>query len=111
MSDVPLDARLDALSNARRRAVCRHFAGSETEVAGLDELVDVVADAQRRRSSDGPDGDRHAVETQLYHVDIPKLSEVDVVEFDPRSGTVRYLGDPFVEEVLAVIYDGEVAPT
>lgn len=35
---------------------------------------------------------------RLYHVDLPHLDDAGIIEFDRRSGTVRYRGDPHLEK-------------
>lgn len=88
-----IDEAFRTLASERRRAVLYFFHGSSADVASVDDLVDHVA-----ARSDDP---RERVAIGLHHVTLPKLGETGVVEYDPRSGTVRYRGDSMVETLLA----------
>lgn len=92
----------------------------------IDEILSLLADRHRRRglcvlrngggramtldtlaseiaSADDVTADRATVETSLYHVHLPKLADAGVVEFDARSGDVRYRSVPLVEDVLTLL--------
>jgi len=92
-----LDTVFDLLSDRRRRYALYHLVG---EGPGT---VDYTALAERIASWEVADGDpsESRVETvaaDLYHSHLPKLDAENVVEFDPRSGDVRFRGQPTVEE-------------
>ena len=88
----PIDEAFRSLASERRRAVLSFFHRSPEEVASVDDLVDHVA----ARS----DEEREHVAIGLHHVTLPKLGESGLVEYDSRSRTVRYRGDPMVETLL-----------
>lgn len=83
-----LDPLLDVISNHRRR--CAMYYLEANEIADVDQLAryitEVAGDSQIESS------DRRINETtqKLIHVDLPKLRKAGVIEYDPRSGTVRY---------------------
>ena len=60
------------------------------------EVVTTTPSAVRQPTED-------RVETQLHHVDIPKLVDAGVVEYDPQKGKVRYRSDEMVETVLRAV--------
>lgn len=60
----------------------------------IDDLVDLMVD----RGNDWTG--RQMLKTQLHHIHLPKLSETGLIEFDPRSDMLRYLGDQNVETLL-----------
>lgn len=100
-----LDAVFDGLSDGRRRLVCRVLAdgGGPTP---FDELVDAVV--ARERPTDGsPSAARETVAVDLRHVQLPKLDDVGIAEYDADGGTVAYRADETVKELLR--YDARFA--
>lgn len=63
---------------------------SEGEAKTIDELA-----ASTARPSE-----RQDVATRLHHVHIPLLAEANLVEFEPASGRIEYIGDEVVETLL-----------
>lgn len=82
-----IDAWFDALSDPRRRSVCRYAIRTETDVVTHEELVDLVLERGPETHSD--DRERRTVELDLRHTHLPKLDAIGVVEYDPRGETVR----------------------
>ena len=93
--ETPLDTAFTALANRRRRVLVSHLAGTSGATT-LDSLVDVVA----RAEADGTPtpGHRDRVATALYHIHLPLLADLGLVDFDPRSEAVRYHPHPTVEK-------------
>lgn len=96
-SVLDLDEVLDILSREIRRDVISFCRGRKGQGATFDDLVDHVA-TQRRRRSDTFDTLR--IEAKLHHVHLPRLSESGVIDYDSRSGDVRYWGDERLETCL-----------
>jgi len=94
------DAAFQAVLTERRRRIVRFLHGRESETASLDALAAHLAGGDDSPADDG--GDRGRVLIELHHADVPKLAAADVVDYDPASRTVRYLGDPEVERLLEV---------
>ncbi|TYL35996.1 hypothetical protein CV102_24915 [Natronococcus pandeyae] len=85
----PIDELLSALSHRRRRDVL--YALSENEVTDVDSLATTIA----AREADLPpeqidDDEREPVLIDLYHNHLPKLADHNLVEYDSRSGAVRW---------------------
>lgn len=70
------------LEHPVRRAVLRALLERRDESTTLDALVDAVVERT------GLDADRLRVE--LHHVHLPALGRFDALEFDYRSGAVRF---------------------
>lgn len=94
-----IDRLLELLESKERRKVVEYFRsnGSDTETvdvlgACLARLM-VEADGSQEPSSE-------VTRTQLHHVHLPKMEEYGVVEYDSRSGHVRYHSDEQVEEIV-----------
>lgn len=95
--DSPIDAALRALADEHRRLTIQFLMEAPEETASFDELRDHVT-----AHSSGDSGPRE-VAIRLHHVHLPLLADADIVDYDPRSETVRYRTDSLVESVLSSI--------
>ena len=95
--DNPIDAALRALADERRRLSIRYLVETPEGTASFDEIQDYVT------AYGADDTDPREVAIELHHVHLPLLTEADIVEYDPRSKTVRYRTDPLLEDVLSSI--------
>lgn len=85
---------MSAFASAFRLTVLAYFERTADSTATLDELAEYVATRQGRT-----DGSTLAqVRLRLYHVDLPTLADAGVVEFDPNTGSVEYLGHSSLPE-------------
>lgn len=91
------DAVLEVLADRSCRLVLRYLGDNSGEVASCGELAEYVA-ANTRKSP-------REARIQLHHVVLPKLDEVDLLEHDPRSRTVRHRSSDLTVTVLASIED------
>lgn len=96
-----LDAVFDLLSDRRRRFMLYCLVDASDGFAELEALVDRVA-VMEADVDDEPltDALRKRVAIDLRHRHLPKVAEVDIVDYDDRSGMVRYWGQPTLEEYL-----------
>jgi len=99
---APLDRAFEALADTRKRYVAYHL----LDVGGAD--VQELAEHVAARECDGtvtaaPEDHAEAVRLDLYHNHLPKLDALDVVEYDRRSGAVRYRELPQAFEELATL--------
>lgn len=93
------EALLDVLTARRRRYALYYL--RDHEVADLTSLATHLAAIER----DVPvsalgDDDIARVETELVHADLPALADAQLLEFDRRSGTLRYSAPPPLLEAL-----------
>ena len=79
-----LDATLELLSNQRRRYVL-YYLREQGETVALEELAEQVASWE---SDTGDIVDDERVLADLYHSQLPRLEEADIVTFDPEEGYV-----------------------
>lgn len=94
-----LDRGLKMLSSQERREILDHFITNETDAAELEVLSRKLA----RLAVENGNGESPSTETfkaKLHHVHLPKLAECDLVEYDSRSGVVRYHSDEHVEAIV-----------
>jgi len=95
---------LASLSSESRRLIVAYFMDGDTAIASVADLAEHVHAELDDANSDSLE----QVTIQLHHVDLPKLAATSVLDYDPRTRTVRYHGEPTLEdmqEYLAV--DGD----
>jgi hypothetical protein len=83
-----LDSHLALLTDERRRCVLRCLREASAPVA-LADLTSMVAEMESEHSSPNPPDHLDAVHHSLYHVHVPKLADMDVVEHDRDRNTVE----------------------
>lgn len=93
MADGRLDRIFDALATERRRLVVQYFRNASDDVATVTDLAYYASDRLA-------DGDFGRVSAALYHGDVPKLRDSGLVEYDPRTETVEFVGPEFVFALL-----------
>jgi len=81
---------LRSLSHQHRRHTLRFLAEQPTHTTTVDELVDHLA---------GP-SERGSLSVEMVHLHLPKLETAELIEWDRRSGTIRYRPDGLCERLL-----------
>ncbi|MHC3439509.1 DUF7344 domain-containing protein [Natrialbaceae archaeon A-gly3] len=92
-----LDRIFDLLSDRRRRYTLYCLYDSENGVATIEDIVEYVLSLEA--SGNSPER-RDQLLTSLEHMHLPRLEDAGIVEYDTRSDTVRYWGQPSLEEWL-----------
>lgn len=87
------DELLELLCHRHRRQILRFLGKRPTNTATVDELVDHVV---------APSGET-SLSTEMYHVHLPKLDDAGLVDWDSRSGTIRYYPDSLCREMLRTL--------
>ncbi|MCU4742926.1 hypothetical protein OB955_18660 [Halobacteria archaeon AArc-m2/3/4] len=90
----PLDDFFEAMADRHRRHVLYYFREHDEDVASTADLVSFLLE----HDSDRPE--RETVATRLHHVTLPKLADCGLLEYDPRSETVRYRDDHRFEDCI-----------
>lgn len=91
---LSIDCVLDLLRDPVRRQTVAYCVNASDRILTVDELADHLAD-EREPSRDRLT--RESIAAELHHHHLPKLADEDVIEFDHRSGHVRYWGDDRLE--------------
>lgn len=108
-SDVQtgFDEILSLLSHHRRRDVLYYL--REHELASVDTLATEIAATERDCApADVTPTDREPILIDLQHHHLPKLADNRVLEFDRRSGAVRWTSPPEpVCSLLEYLYEAE----
>jgi DNA-binding transcriptional ArsR family regulator len=93
------DAYLRLLADQHRRLILRYLRSEADGTTTFADLVARLGGGDRAPGSDRPrDPERIAI--QLEHTHLPTLADHGVVEYDRRSGAVRYQSDEQVEALL-----------
>ena len=92
-----LDQVFDVLANRRRRYVLYYLREVDDGVATVQDVAEYVLGTEDEL--DVSDTLR-SIDTALHHVHLPKLEAAGIVEYDSRSETIRYWGQPSLDEWL-----------
>lgn len=86
------DAALDVLAAWQRRTLCQYLLQRSDELFTLDELLTHLLTEARNAPDDvGPETVRRdEVAHRLHHVHLPKLADIDVVQYDEKAKLVRH---------------------
>jgi DNA-binding transcriptional ArsR family regulator len=86
-----METVFEVLADETRREICRFLVAEAPAVVTADEIAASLADdeAAKRR-----------VALNCHHRHLPKLDEAGLIEYDARSNTVRYWGQPTLEKWL-----------
>lgn len=99
------DTVFEVLADRHRRATLGYLRKSSDDVVSFGTLVTYIAESDVE--SDGHDRGQLAV--RLHHVTVPRLADAGLVEYDTRSGSIRYRGHPVVETCLDCTVDSDVS--
>jgi hypothetical protein len=99
VSRPSFDDIFELLSNKRRRYAIHYLSTTEDGVATLSDLVEQVVTWETETSpNDVPDDYQRRVEASLHHTHLPKLADANIIDYDARSESLRYWGQPVLEE-------------
>jgi hypothetical protein len=95
------DTLFDLLAERRRRYALYALLGTDDGLAEVASLADEVAMWEARKGDEKlTESLRDEVAEDLRETHLPKLADVDIVEYDDRSDVVRYWRQPTLEEYL-----------
>jgi hypothetical protein len=97
-SDV--DRHLSVLCDRRRRDVLYALQEADEETMSLDELAGALVPEGSTAAAEPATDQLAELRVTLYHVHLPMLKDHGIIDFDPRSKTVRYWGNSPAEAVL-----------
>ncbi len=92
------DRILKLLASKERRKVIEYFDRHDVESATMEILTSHLARAKVGSNGETPSTD--AAKAELHHVHLPKLEAYGVVEYDSRSGEIRYHPDEQMEAIV-----------
>ena len=86
-----VDDWLEVLADRNCRYVLRMVMDADDSVLTVEELI--AGDELRKQS----------LETNLRHLTLPKLWDVHLIDYDDRTGTIRYDAPPAFEELFETV--------
>ncbi|WP_135825308.1 DUF7344 domain-containing protein [Halorussus ruber] len=105
-----IDLLADALADRRARHVVSALESRSENTVELGDLVDSVVEREARAEQpdekpdrSGPadrENHRQRVAIALHHRSLPKLDDAAVLDYDPRTNTVRFWGDGRISAYL-----------
>ena len=102
-----LDLVFEVLSDRRRRYALYHLRESPESVATVSDVVGYICRQEVESDESRPDL-RRSIRTTLQHFHLPKLADAGVIEYDERTETIRYWGQPSLDEWLEHAYYTEL---
>jgi DNA-binding HxlR family transcriptional regulator len=110
VTDHSLDECLQVVADRHRRRIIHHLRHEPTGTTTFDDLVEQIS-SRASDSKDGPPQNRETLAVRLQHTHLPKLADYGVIEYEHRTGAVRYLSDEQVETVLDSLPDEVSLPS
>lgn len=99
MADHSFDSCLQLVADRHRRRIIYYLRSETSGTTTFEELVDWLYSSDADSENDSL-RDREQVAIRLHHTHLPELADSGVVEFDYRTGILRYHPDEQVERVL-----------
>ena len=90
-----IDTVFSALADSQRRLLVRYLSQQTHETVTVRELAAAL------------ESDPTNTEPRLHHVHLPHLDAAGHIDYDDRTGTVRYHGNEFLEDVLDCCFEDE----
>ncbi|WP_050050313.1 hypothetical protein [Halostagnicola sp. A56] len=106
---ISTETVLHLVADPRRRTILRQLR-ENGGVIEIETLADVVTERSARSSpsteTDPPTSntdDQRIARAELHHTHLPQLADAGVIEYDSRTGTVRYRSHERVEALLGFV--------
>ena len=99
MTNHDLDRCLRLVADRHRRRIIHHLRQEANGTTTFENLVDKLH-GRAPNAKNGSLQDREEFAIQFHHTHLPKLADHGVVDFEHRTGVVRYHPDEQVEAVL-----------
>nr|WP_225306774.1 MULTISPECIES: helix-turn-helix domain-containing protein [Haloarcula] len=98
LSTADVDDVFEVLADWRRRAVCHYFASGDQTAADVTALASAISEHGETSTVDATDTSPSTIRTQLEEEHLPVLHRIGLIDYDERSGAVKYWGSPTVEK-------------
>ncbi|MFB9809751.1 MULTISPECIES: DUF7344 domain-containing protein [Haloarcula] len=98
LSTADVDNVFEVLADWRRRAVCHYFTSADQTAADVGALASAISELGGTSAVDAADTSPSTIQTQLEEEHLPVLHRIGLIDYDERSGAVKYWGSPTVEK-------------
>jgi hypothetical protein len=98
LSTADVDDVFEVLADWRRRAVCHYFASGDRTAADVTALASAISEQGETSTVDAADTSPSTIRTELQGEHLPVLHRAGLIDYDERSGAVKYWGSPTVEK-------------
>lgn len=102
VSHSSLDDVLGLLADRQRRLILRYLIHGYSNQSSIDQLADYLVDTSPANRSTS----RETVLILLQHKDLPALEQQGLIEYDPRTGDIRYHPNERIEALLECLPNG-----
>jgi len=102
-----LDTIFGLLCNPRHRYLLYYLVSVDGEVFELADAVTVVRNHEIAGTEMDDHPSRKEVRTTLHHTHLPRLADAEILDYDPRQGTIRLTGYNEAEEWLEYVESKE----
>lgn len=100
-----LETTLRLLSDPRRRSVVAVLSDRDPPIA-LPELATAVASRETESESNDHSAETlEAVSTELHHDHLPRLDDVDIIDYDPEASAVTAARTERLTSVVSLLED------
>ena len=98
---VSIDTALRVVADPCRRSILSELIDGEETVVTTDTLVDRINPENPPPKATATHADSLLID--VHHTHLPKLADANVIEYDPRTETIRYTPNERVERVLRFV--------
>ncbi|AHG00113.1 hypothetical protein HALLA_16215 [Halostagnicola larsenii XH-48] len=106
---ISTETILRLVADPRRRTILRQLRENDSVIA-VEDLTGVAtergAQSTPRAETDPPaprTDEQRVTRAELHHTHLPQLADAGVIEYDSRTGTVRYRSHDRVEALLGFV--------
>lgn len=99
---ISTESLLEVVADPRRRMVLHRLQETDETAVDIEELTETIVTDGGRTAGRSLSDESRAL-TELRHIHLPKLAEAGLIEYDQRSGAVRYCSNDRVERTLEFV--------
>lgn len=98
---VSTEKALRLVADPRRRSILSQLIDSEETEITTDSLVDRIIPENPPPESTATHAD--SLRIDVHHNHLPQLEDANLVEYDPRTETIRYIPNERVERIVEFV--------
>jgi len=98
LSTADVDDVFEVLADWRRRAVCHYFASGDQTTANVAVLASAISEQEGTSTVDATTRRPRLSEHSSKRSTCQVLHRIGLIDYDERSGAVKYWGSPTVEK-------------